>query len=104
MLTTPTSAKLKSEEKDYADIEKLGVASSAEIRRLSDLLRPGNVGATVINRTKPATHATLATWSDPATNISTDLSEQDAARNADVEAILRGEELVEKPDTLAQLA
>jgi hypothetical protein len=103
--TNPTSDKDKSIDKELADLKAIGLASSAEIRRLTDLNRPGNnSGATVINRTKPATHATLAVWGDPATNVATDTTTQEAALAADVDSILKGEPLSEHTDIRSLLA
>jgi hypothetical protein len=102
--TIPSSEKLKSLEKKRAELKATAAISSAEILRLTNLGRPGSIGETVVNRTRPATHATIETWSDPSTNRSSDLSAQESARNADRDAILSGQPLAERTDVKMLLA
>jgi hypothetical protein len=101
---TPTSDKLASHDRNKAQTKALAAASTAELLRLTNLTRTDGVAATVINRTKPATHATIEVWGDPSTNRSTDESTRNAARDTDRDAILSGQPLAEQTDVKMLLA
>jgi hypothetical protein len=101
-LSVPTSEKLESLQKDLADKKALAVVASAELLRLTNLIRNDSYDATVINRERPATHATFTVWDEPVANLSTGL-DWSKFRDDDRERVLRGEPLTVRSDVRSQI-
>jgi hypothetical protein len=101
-LTIPSSEKLKSLQRDLADKKALSVAASAELLRLTNIIRNDSYDATVIHRERPATHATFTVWDEPTANRSTGLDES-KFRDDDRERVLRGEPLAVRSDVRSQI-